>query len=253
MNKENKDKIKNKADCDCDETCDCGCQEGKECTCDHKHHHDHQHHCDCGCEDEHCDCGDEHCDCGCEDEHCDCGCHDHMEGSEEFKKYEQAFIQLENALIKADQDLEAAKKRAEENEHLAVGLKRDFERYKARVKEEEDNMKQNAIINIADKLIPILDNFEQALNVKADENTIKGFVMIEAMLRSAVKNLGIEEITSNEGTDFNPELHNAISKIKTKDKKLDGKIAKTYQKGYKIAGENGKVFRTSVVEVYVKE
>ena len=264
-NKEDKQENKNK--CDNDDTCDCGCNEGKECTCDHNHKHSHNHdlhgkdgHCDCGCEDEQCNCN-EHCDCGCQDgeqctcehDHCDCGCSDHMEGNEEFKKYEKAFIQLENALIKADQDLENAKKKAAENEHLAVGLKKDFERYKARVKEEEDNMKQNAIINIADKLIPILDNFEQALKVKADENTIKGFAMIEAMLKSAVKNLGIEEIDSSDGTEFDPKLHNAVSKTKTKDKNLDGKIAKTFQKGYKIDGENGKIVRTSVVEVFVNE
>lgn len=238
--------VDKKSNCDCDETCDCGCQEGKECTCDHDHKHDGH----CHCHDEHCTC-DDHCDC--DDDHCDCGCQDNMEGSEEFKKYEKAFIQLENALIKADQDLEQARKKAEENEHLAIGLKKDFERYKARVKEEEDNMKQNAIINVADKLIPILDNFEQALNVKADESTLKGFAMIEAMLKSAVQNLGIQEIDSAPQTTFDPKFHNAISKVKTKDKKLDGKIAKTFQKGYKIDGENGKIVRTSVVEVYVHD
>ena len=79
------------------------------------------------------------------------------------------------------------------------------------------------------------------------------FAMIEAMLKSAVSNLGIEEINSLEGTLFDPKLHNAISKVKTKDKNLDGKIAKTFQKGYKIDGENGKIVRTSVVEVYVKD
>ena len=248
--------------CHCTEDNHCGCKDGEPCTCgehDHKCHcHDDGCHCTednhCGCKDgEPCTCGEHHCHC--EDDDCDCGCgcdHEHLEGSEEFKKYEQAFIQLENALIQVDQELEQTKKIAEENERLAGVYKRDLERFKQRAQEQEETMKISAVENIADKLIPILDNFEQALKIVSDQNVHKGFSMIEGMLKNAVKSLGIEEIDA-EGQEFNPELHNAVSKTKTKDKKKDNTIAKVYQKGYKLAGEKGKVIRPSMVEIYLQD
>lgn len=251
----NKEKENKNKSCDCSEDCTCGCQEGKECTCEDEN-------CNCGCHEDgkECDCGDD-CDCGCHDgkdcnchdDHCDCGCEDeHMEGSEEYKKYEKAFIQLENALIKADKELQKAEKRAEENEHLAISIKKDFERFKERTKEEESKVKDNAVSDIAGKLIPILDNFDQALNADIDQNVLKGFEMIQKQLQKAVASLGIEEIDCL-GKEFNPNLHNAVAKKKTKDKKLDNTIATVYQKGYKLAGKDGKIVRHATVEIYLQD
>jgi len=234
--------------CDCGESCSCGCKDGKECTCGD----------DCNCKHEHndsCDCKHEHNDsCDCKHEHndsCDCG-HEHLSKDQIIQEYEKAFVQFEQALIKVDKELSETKKKAEDNERLAITFKKDLERYKERVKEEQDIMKVNAIENVADKLIPILDNFEQALKISGDPNIIKGFEMIEGMLKNAVKSLGIEEIDSA-GEDFDPNLHNAVSKVKTKDKKKNNKIASVYQKGYKMVGENGKVIRHSMVEIYLQD
>lgn len=251
----NKEKENKNKSCDCSEDCTCGCQEGKECTCEDEN-------CNCGCHEDgkECDCGDD-CECGCHDgkdcnchdDHCDCGCEDeHMEGSEEYKKYEKAFIQLENALIKADKELQKAEKRAEENEHLAISIKKDFERFKERTKEEESKVKDNAVSDIAGKLIPILDNFDQALNADIDQNVLKGFEMIQKQLQKAIASLGIEEIDCL-GKEFNPNLHNAVAKKKTKDRKLDNTIATVYQKGYKLAGKDGKIVRHATVEIYLQD
>lgn len=251
----NKEKENKNKSCDCSEDCTCGCQEGKECTCEDEN-------CNCGCHEDgkECDCGND-CECGCHDgkdcnchdDHCDCGCEDeHMEGSEEYKKYEKAFIQLENALIKADKELQKAEKRAEENEHLAISIKKDFERFKERTKEEESKVKDNAVSDIAGKLIPILDNFDQALNADIDQNVLKGFEMIQKQLQKAVASLGIEEIDCL-GKEFNPNLHNAVAKKKTKDRKLDNTIATVYQKGYKLAGKDGKIVRHATVEIYLQD
>ena len=235
-------------ECTCGDDCDCGCHEhkhekncgcldGKECTCGDD--------CDCG---EDCDC-DDHCDCGCHEDHCDCGCHD-QEANPEFMKYEMAFRQLEDALIKVDKELEATKKVAEENERLAITYKKDLERYKERTKDQESAMQISAVSNIADKLIPILDSFEQALKVTGDPSVMKGFEMVEGMLKNAVKALGIEEIDAL-NAPFDPNLHNAVAKKKTKDKNKADTVASVYQKGYKMAGESGKVIRHSMVEIYL--
>ena len=253
--------------CHCDEHCDCGChdnncgcQDGKECTCGDDCHCGE--HCDCGCHDnncgcqdgEECTCGDdchcgEHCDCGCDD-HCDCGCeHENLDPQDIYKQYETAFRQLENALIKVDKELEETKIVAETNERLAITYKKDLERFKERTKEEQENMRISAVADIADELIPILDNFEQALKVTGDPSVMKGFEMIHGMLKNAVKALGIEEIDAL-GREFDPELHNAVGKKKTKDASKANTIATVYQKGYKMA-DSAKVIRHSMVEIYL--
>jgi len=226
---ENKSKCNNDCDnVDLNHVKNCGCLDGEECTCG-----------------DHCDCGEEN-DCGCHDENCNCGCEDHkLDINQVLQKYEETFIQLENALIEAD-------KKAVDNERLAITYKKDLERFKERTKEQEEIMKVKAIENVADKLIPILDNFEQALKVSGDPNVLKGFSMIEGMLKNAVKSLGIEEIEAID-KEFDPNLHNAVSKIKTKDKKKNNTIASVYQKGYKMSGDNGKVIRHSMVEIYLQD
>jgi len=234
--------------CDCDDNCNCGCHDnikncgcldGEECTCGDD--------CHCG---EHCDCND---DCNCEEHEENCGCHhEKLSKDEIIKQYEIAFGQFEQALIKVDKELLDTKKKVEENERLAITYKKDLERFKERTKEQEELLKINAITNIADKLIPILDNFEQALKITGDPKVTKGFEMIEGMLKNAISSLGIEEIDTFD-EEFNPNLHNAVSKIRTKDKKLNNKIASVYQKGYKMAGEDGKVIRHSMVEIYLQD
>ena len=262
----NNEELKNEKHCSCGchehEHKNCGCLDGKECTCgDHCdcgddctcgcHEHEHK---NCGCQDgeectcgDHCDCG-EHCDC---DDHCDCGCHENMNPEDIYKQYELAFRQLEDALIKVDKELEETKKVAESNERLAITYKKDLERFKERTKEEQENMRISAVANIADKLIPILDNFEQALKVTGDPSVMKGFEMIEGMLKNAVKSLGIEEIDAL-NQEFDPELHNAVGKKKTKDPDKANKVASVYQKGYKMA-DSSKVIRHSMVEIYLHD
>ena len=214
--------------------------------------HCEEHSCNCGnechCHEDICECNE---DCHCHEGECDCGCeHEHLSKDEIISRYEIAFNQFEEALIKVDKELMHERKKADENERLAATYKKDLERFKERAKEQEETLKVNAIEKVADKLIPILDNFEQALKVTGDPNVMKGFEMIEGMLKNAVTSLGIEEIDTFD-EKFNPNLHNAVSTVRTKDKKKDNKIASVYQKGYKMAGENGKVIRHSMVEIYL--
>ena len=213
--------------------------EQKEKHKNHKHHHDH--HCDCDHDhnEDHCDCHEEGCDCD----------HEYNAEDEAFKMYEKAFRQLEEALIKADKDLQAEKKRADENEHIARAFRQDMDRLKERNKTAEAEFKVNANKDVALKIIPILDNFDQALEKVTDEATKKGFEMIYNKLSAVLSELGVIEIEAD-GKEFDPELHDCITKSPAPNKKEAGKVAKIYQKGYKFNGEDGKVIRHAVVEIY---
>lgn len=126
--------------------------------------------------------------------------------------------------------------------------KKDFERYKERNKNIEIEAKQKADENVAKKLLPVIDNFDQAMSHITDIEIIKGFSMIYASLVNVLTELGIVEISTSD-EELNPEYHNCISTEDTDDESLDGKIASIYQKGYKFA-ESNKVIRPATVSVY---
>ena len=224
----NKEK-KNKEHCDCCD--DCTCDDNCTCTPENK----------CN----------PNCTCG-EHEHngeCDCGeCHP-QSAEEALKMYEEAFNKYEEVLTKLDADLEKEKKRADENEHIARCFRQDLERYKERNKNIEADAQISANVSVATKLLPVLDNFDKAMQSVESEDVKKGFLMIKQSLENIVSSLGLEEIEA-EGAEFNPELHNCINKVMADKGHKVGAVSKVYQKGYKMAGENGKVVRHAVVEIY---
>ena len=125
--------------------------------------------------------------------------------------------------------------------------KKDFERYKERNKNILDEANTKANENIAKKLLPIIDNFDQAM-AHVEPEVMKGFAMIYASLTNVLADLGIVEIKTS-GEKLNPELHNCISTEETDDANEDDVIASVYQKGYMFA-ENNKVVRPATVSVY---
>ena len=233
-----------KADCGCGHK-DCHCGDNCDCTTEHNCG------CDCNHEENGCHCGD---DCHCHDDgECNCNhddCHCHNEPSQE--EYQKLFTELQLALIEGEKQLQKAHNEAMENQRIAVSYKKDLERYKERNANIETDAQNNAVENVAAKLVPILDQFETALSATADTAERKGFEMIYAGLKRAVADLGVAEISAL-GQDFDSNYHNAVNKTAIKDKSKDGKVTAVYQKGYYLTKTN-KIIRYAMVEIgeYVK-
>ena len=224
-NKETKEQCDCCDECTCDDNCTCTPEDKctDNCTCGN---HEHKHDGECDCEE----------------------CHPQT-AEEALKMYKQAFNKYEEVLTKLDADLEKEKKRADENEHIARCFRQDLERYKERNKNIEADAQIAANISAATKILPILDNFDKAMALVDNEQTKKGFSMIYTGLVDVITGLGLEEIKA-ENEVFNPELHNCVNKVMADKKHKVGLVSKVYQKGYKMAGENGKVVRHAVVEIY---
>jgi len=102
------------------------------------------------------------------------------------------------------------------------------------------------------KILPILDNFEIAIkevrSMKSEdekiEETIKGFLHIKTQLEDFLGSQGVEEIKTI-GEKFDPNFHEIVGEIETKDKESDV-IIEEVQKGYKI---NGRLLRPAKVKV----
>ena len=125
--------------------------------------------------------------------------------------------------------------------------KKDFDRYKERNKNFEAEAKVQANENFAKKLLPILDNFDQAIQ-HVDSEVMKGFAMIYASLANVLTDIGIVEIKAS-GEKLNPEYHNCISTEETETPELEDTVANVFQKGYMFA-ETKKVVRPATVSVY---
>ena len=170
---------------------------------------------------------------------------------------------LEEKLEKLEHELELANKTIDEqkstiNNYLATASyyknevdnqKKDFERYKERNKNILDEAGLKANENIAKKLLPIIDNFDQAI-AHVEPEVMKGFAMIYGSLINVLTDLGIVEIKTID-EKLNPELHNCISTEETENTELDDVIANVYQKGYMFENSN-KVVRPATVSVYKK-
>ena len=126
--------------------------------------------------------------------------------------------------------------------------KKDFERYKERNKNIEQEAVAKANETVAKKILPIIDNFDQAMAHVSDMEILRGFSMIYSSLVDVLSDIGVVEIVCKNEI-LNPELHNCISTEETDDENLNEHIATIYQKGYMFA-ESKKVIRPATVSVY---
>ena len=139
---------------------------------------------------------------------------------------------------------------AEEQEsERYMRLMAEFQNFKRRAAKEKSDIHAFANERIVGDLLPVLDNFERALETETDdiEAYSKGMQLIFEQLKTALEKAGLKEIDAL-GLDFDPNVHNAVMTDNTEEYEND-KISKVLQKGYKL---NDKVIRPSMVAVNKK-
>ena len=148
--------------------------------------------------------------------------------------------------LRAERDRLAAEK-AELNDRL-LRRQADFENFRRRVERDRSDFIQFAAMDLVRELLPILDDFERAMKVEtADAEYAKGIEMIYSRLFETLKRQGLEPIETA-GRKFDPNLHQALDKVETKDAE-DHAILAEYQRGYNF---KGKLLRPSMVKVAVR-
>ncbi len=130
-----------------------------------------------------------------------------------------------------------------------VRLYSEFENYRKRTAKEKIEIITNASENLLKEIIPILDDFERAIdnNKKVEEiSTVKeGFELIHNKIYKTLTNQGLKPMNSI-GKSFDPDIHEAITKIPTTKDKMKGKVMDVIEKGYIL---NDKVIRFAKVVV----
>lgn len=122
----------------------------------------------------------------------------------------------------------------------------EYDNYRKRSIREKDSIYPEAKADAVEKFLPVMDNLERALSIETEKNSFyEGVELVQKQLAEVLKGLGVEVIEAAKGTQFNPELHNAVMHVE--DEELgENEIAEEFQKGYKIGD---RVVRHSMVKV----
>ena len=124
-------------------------------------------------------------------------------------------------------------------------LAAEFDNFRKRTVKEKEASYGNGKADAVEKMLPVYDNLERALNQPTEDAAYKKGV--ELTMNELVKiftGLGVE-IFGAVGDSFDPNLHNAV--MHTEDEGLgENVIAQVFQKGFKV-GE--KIVRFAMVQV----
>lgn len=139
-----------------------------------------------------------------------------------------------------------------ENGQLLTGWQRtqaDFENFRNRSMQEKAQLISAANTELIGEIIPVLDNFERALNHKpkelVDNEYLKGLEYIKIQLEQILNNYNLSKISVKIGDQFDPAQHEAIAAEENPKFKSD-QITEIVQNGYKIGD---KVLRPVQVKV----
>ena len=132
---------------------------------------------------------------------------------------------------------------AEHDSYLRLAA--DYDNFRKRTVKEKEASYGNGKADAVEKLLPVYDNLERALNQETTDAAFKkGVEMTMNELVKIFTGLGVE-IFGNVGDSFDPNLHNAV--MHTDDENLgENVIAMVFQKGFKLGD---KVVRFAMVHV----
>ncbi len=152
----------------------------------------------------------------------------------------------EAQIAKLEEELEAARKTADETKDQLLRTLAEYDNYRKRTEKEKAAIYDFAVKDAVAEILNVADAMELALaNKDCSADTLrKGVEMIDKNLRDALGKLKVESIGAV-GDPFDPALHQAVSHIE--DESLgENVIAQLYQKGYKVGD---KIIRHATVVV----
>ncbi len=125
----------------------------------------------------------------------------------------------------------------------------EFDNFRKRVDREREDVRQAAQEDLIRELLPVIDNFERALQHADDDSGAfhQGVEMIAKQLRDTLERKGVTEIDPV-GQIFDPEVHEAVQRVEGGDHP-PGTIVFVMLKGYTLGD---RLIRPAMVGVAVE-
>ena len=123
----------------------------------------------------------------------------------------------------------------------------DFENYRKRSEREKDDFRKYAITNLLRDILPVIDNFDRALDHAAEGDDFhKGVLLIYKQLYDILQRAGLKPI-DEVNVRFNPNIHEAV--IREENPAVPSQtVTALLQKGYFL---HDRVLRPALVKVAV--
>ena len=113
----------------------------------------------------------------------------------------------------------------------------DFENFRKQVEIQKENEKSSVRLATVYKVLPLLDDIDRAISTYAE------LAPLQKSLAKTLESLNLAKIDSSEGTEFNPDLFEAVLVEGDGEKEV---IAETLRPGYYYENE---VLRPAMVKV----
>ena len=141
---------------------------------------------------------------------------------------------------------EKLQKQLDELNDRYMRMAAEYDNYRKRALKERDMVRSEATGKALTAILPIYDNLERALAQEtADTEYKKGVEMTARQFEAALESLGVEIITAEPGSEFDPTVHNAVMHVE--DEELgESCIAECFHKGFR---HGDKIIRTAMVKV----
>lgn len=124
----------------------------------------------------------------------------------------------------------------------------EFANARKRLERERVEARRNATIEVVGSLIPILDDFDRALETVpeeiADDSWFEGVALVHRKLRTILDKVNIERIEAV-GQPFDPNYHEAVLQEESEEYE-SGTVIKELQPGYRL---QDRVIRPAMVVV----
>lgn len=148
--------------------------------------------------------------------------------------------------VAAERDLLIQEKA--ELQSLLLRRQADYENSRRRAEKERMEHAEYAAMDAVKAFLPILDDFERALNVEtADKEYARGIELIYTRTLDTLQKLGLEPLDT-QGAAFDPNLHHAIEMVSTEEAD-DQTVLGEFQRGYNF---KNKLLRPALVRVAVR-
>ena len=151
--------------------------------------------------------------------------------------------------VAVEDEVEKLKSEVDELKDKYLRQVAEFENFKRRTAREKVEMIQTAGKEVITSLLEVLDDCDRAekqLQASNDVSAIKeGIQLVFNKLRNTMQSKGVKAMQTI-GTEFNPDMHEAITEIPAPSEAMKGKVIDEVQKGYYM---NDKIIRFAKVVV----
>jgi len=171
-----------------------------------------------------------------------------MVEDESIKETKPVEKSIENELEELRKALKEERDRAEDYLNRLKYLQADFENFQKRANREMLELVKYGNERLIVKLLNVVDDLERAIKSGKETNSkealMDGVELILKELKEILRKEGLEEINAI-GKSFDPNLHEAVAHVQTKDHP-DNTVIEEIRKGYLL---NGRLIRPSIVKV----